>query len=60
MGDFQNMIICDDWAAIYYWYVKTDFETGERTPWDGMYFYHFEKDGSKVKLLEKILKINKN
>ncbi len=49
---FDSILISADWAAIHYRYVNTDKETGERTPWDGMEFYRFEKDGDELKIAE--------
>lgn len=47
VGDFQNIIICDDWAAIHFRVVFTDSESGEQRPADIMQFYHFvEEDGN--------------
>ncbi|MBQ6568233.1 MAG: nuclear transport factor 2 family protein [Treponema sp.] len=49
MGDFQNIIIRDDWAALHFRAVYTDTATGVRTPGDIMQFYHFVRDGNSVK-----------
>lgn len=49
MGDFQNIIICDDWAAIHFRVIFTDAATRIKTPSDIMQFYHFVEDGDAVR-----------
>ena len=49
MGDFQNIIICGDWAAIHSRVIFTDAATGIKTPSDIMQFYHFVEDGDAVR-----------
>lgn len=50
MGDFQNIIICDDWAAIHFRVVYTDTESGVQTPGDIMQFYHFVEEDDNLKV----------
>jgi len=48
MGDFQNMIICDDWTAIRYDTVIVNNKTGERTPSGVIEFVNFKDYGDEL------------
>ena len=51
MGDFHNMLIRDNWAAIHYRTVDTNLETGEKTDGDHMQFLEYEISGDDVKVI---------
>ncbi len=48
MGDFQNMIICDDWTAIRYDISSTNRESGETTDGTVMEFVNFKDYGDEL------------
>ncbi len=54
MGDFRNMIINDDWAAIHYDIHTVNRETGESTDGSVMEFVQFENygDGLDTRVVE--------
>ena len=47
---FDNMLISGDWAAIHYRTVEKNLATGDREPDDKIEFFHFVKDGDRVKV----------
>ena len=48
MGNFENMIVCDDWTAIRYNIMNYDLQTGEGTPGCVMEFVNFKDYGSEL------------
>ena len=48
MGNFNNMIICDDWCAIHYDINSTSDKTGESSPGSVMEFVHFKDYGDEL------------
>lgn len=48
MGNFNNMIICDDWCAIRYDITSTSYKTGESNPGSVMEFVHFKDYGEEL------------
>lgn len=47
MGDFYNMVICDDWCGIHYAIATENKETGGMTPGSVMEFVHFTDLGGE-------------
>lgn len=48
LGDFDNMIIKDDWCAIRYTVLTTDKNTGKKTTLHTMEFVHFKDNPGPV------------
>lgn len=48
MGDFQHMVIVDDWCAIHYAISTINRETGKETPGSVMEFVHFGDMGPEL------------
>ncbi len=48
MGDFKNMVICDDWAAIHYEIATISRATGVNNPGSVMEFVHFKDYGPEL------------
>lgn len=48
MGNFNNMIICDDWAAIRYDITTTDRQTQKSSDGSVMEFVHFKDYGEEL------------
>ena len=48
LGDFDNMLIQDDWAAIRYTVYITNLDTGEEIEQKTMEFVHFKNNGGDI------------
>lgn len=48
LGDFDNMLIQDDWAAIRYTVFITNLDTGEKIEQKTMEFVHFKDNGGDI------------
>lgn len=48
LGDFDNMLIVDDWCAIRYTVYINNLDTSERIEQKTMEFVHFKDNGGKI------------
>lgn len=48
MGNFNNMLVCGDWCAIFYDILSTDRRTGEKKPGTVMEFVNFRDYGKEL------------
>ena len=48
LGDFDNMLIQDEWAAIRYTVFITNLDTGEKIEQKTMEFVHFKDNGGDI------------